>query len=115
MGSGVINIDKATPGTPGVDVTLESTLGGIHTYNLSTGVSRVASGTYNSTEVYGFWILASGTGDTLTCNLKDGTQIVLTTAEMDVLIALDSFVPWHCTSIVLSDPAIEILVNRPPA
>lgn len=115
MGSGTQNVENATPDVPGTDVTKQIVLGGTAIYSLSRGGTRVSSGTYNSTEVFGFWVLATGTGDTITVNYIDGTQVVLTTAELDVMVAKDNFVPFHCSSIVLSDPAIEVIINRPPA
>jgi len=114
MASGTENVDKATPEIPGTDVTRQIVFGAQSIYGLSRGVSEFTTGTYNATEVLGFWVTDSGTALTLTCNYKDGTSKDWTTAEIDLLIAKDIFVPFHCTSLVVDNSTGVFIINRAP-
>jgi hypothetical protein len=80
-------------------------------YGLARNSVRVSSGTYNTTEIFGYRVLVAGTGTLTLSPVGGATDIVLTSAE--VISMGFQPMPEHLDSITLGNADMEVLVYTP--
>ncbi len=89
----------------------KSTGSAANVYGLARNSVRVSSGSYNTTEIFGYRVLVAGTGTLTLSPVGGAADIVLTSAE--VISMGFQPMPEHLDSITLGNADMEVLVYTP--